>query len=89
MGQKEGGNSSQINSFFNFSPSRISSHREELCLLDSVEEKDDLHAEAYKEGEVLAPEVSRPQASIGVEDATQPFTNWAKSSMNMHKCKIC
>ena len=37
LGHKEGGKSSQINSFFDFSPSGISSHREGLCLLDFVE----------------------------------------------------
>ena len=44
LGHKEGGNSSQINAFFNFSPSGISSNKGGLCLLDSVEEKYDLHA---------------------------------------------
>ena len=53
LGHKEGGNRSWINSFFDFSPSRISRHKEGLCLLNSVEEKYDIHAEAYKEGEVL------------------------------------
>ena len=55
MGHKEGGNSSQINAFFEFLPSGISPHREGLCFLDSVEERDDLHAEEYKEGKVLDP----------------------------------
>ena len=54
LGHKEWGNGSQINAFFNFSPSGISSHKEGLCLLDSVKENDYLHAEAYKNGEVLA-----------------------------------
>ena len=44
LGHREGGNCSQINAFFNFSPSRISSHKEGLCLLDYVEEKYVLHA---------------------------------------------
>ena len=64
LGHKEGGNSSQINAFFNFSPLGISSHKEGLCLLDSIEEKDDLHAEAYKEGEVPASEVLNKRVDI-------------------------
>ena len=64
MGHKEGGNSSQINAFFDFSPSGISSHGEGLCLLDSVEENDDIHAEAYEEGEALALEALNERVDI-------------------------
>ena len=74
LGHKEGGNSSKINSFFEFLRLGISPHREGLCLLDVVEERDDLHAEAYKEGEVLAPEVLNEREDISFENSTRnPF----------------
>ena len=38
-------------------------------MLDSVEEKDDPHAEAYKEGEVLALEVLNERVDISFENS--------------------
>ena len=69
LGHKEGDNSSQINAFFYFSPSRISSHGGILCLLDSIEEKYDLHVEEYKKGEVLVPEVLNERVDISFENS--------------------
>ena len=69
LGHKERGNSSQINSFFDFLLSGISPYREGLCLLDSVEEKDDPHAEAYKEGEDLALEVLNERVDVSFENS--------------------
>ena len=68
LGHKERGNSSQINSFFDFLPLGISSYREGLCLFDFVEERDDLHVEVYKEGEVLAPEVLKEREDVLFEN---------------------
>ena len=53
LDHKARGEGSQINASFNLSHSEISSHKEGLRLLDCVGEKDDVSAEAYKEGEVL------------------------------------
>ena len=39
-----------------------------MCLLDYVEEKDDLYDEAYKEGEVLASEVLKERVDISFEN---------------------
>ena len=64
LGHKEGGNSSQINSLFDFSLSKISSHREGLCWFDAVEERVGLHAEAYKESEVPTPEVLNERVDV-------------------------
>ena len=47
----------RIHSYFNLSHSKISSHKEGLCLIDYVGEKDDISAKAYKEGEVLNSEI--------------------------------
>ena len=69
MGHKEGGNSSKINSYFEFLRLGISPHREGLCLLDNAEERDDLHAEAYKEGEVLDLEVLNEMVDISFENS--------------------
>ena len=38
-------------------------------MLDYVEENDDLHVEAYKEGEVLAPEVLNERVDISFENS--------------------
>ena len=54
---KERGEGSQINNSFNLSHSEISYHEEGLCVLDSAGEKNDISAEAYKEGEVLNSEI--------------------------------
>ena len=69
LGHKEGGNSSQMNSLFDFSPSEISSHGERSGLLDSIEEKGDPHAEVYKEGEVIAPEVLNERVDVSFESS--------------------
>ena len=57
LDHKERGEGSQINASFNLSHSEISSHKEGLCLLDSVGENNDNSTEAYKEGEVLNSEI--------------------------------
>ena len=54
---EEGGNNPQINTFFNFFPSGISPHKGGICLLGSVEEKEDVHAKAHEEGEALSAEI--------------------------------
>ena len=45
---KERGKGSQINASLNLSHSEISSQEERFCLLDSIGEKNDISAEAYK-----------------------------------------
>ena len=67
MDHKERGEGSQINASFNLSHSEISSHKEGLCLLDSVGEKNDISAEAYKEGEVLNSEILNEIVDISFE----------------------
>ena len=53
---KERDKGSQINASY-FSNSEISSQEERFCLLDSIGEKNDISAKAYKEGEVLNSEI--------------------------------
>ena len=67
LDHKERGEGSQINASFNLSHSEISSHKEGLGLLDSVGEKDDISAEAYKEGEVLNSEILNEMVDISFE----------------------
>ena len=64
---KERGEGSQLNASFNPSHSEISSHKEGLCLFDSVGEKDDISAEAYKEGEVSDSEILNEIVDISFE----------------------
>ena len=53
LSHKEGCISPQINTFFNVLPSGISPHKGGICLLGSIEEKEDLPPEAHEEGEAL------------------------------------
>ena len=48
LSHEEGGSSPQINKFFIFSPSVISPHKGGICLLSSIEEKEDVHAKAHE-----------------------------------------
>ena len=57
----------RIHASFNLSHSEISSHKEGLGLLDSIGEKDDISAEAYKEGEVLNSEILNEIVDISFE----------------------
>ena len=48
-------------------------------MLDSVEENDDIHAEAYEEGEVLALEVLKKRVDITLENSYGiPFQRYFK-----------
>ena len=66
---KERGKGSQINASYNLSHSEISSQEEGLCLLDSIGEKNDISAEAYKEGEVLNSEILNEMVDISFENS--------------------
>ena len=50
LDHKARGEGSQINASLSPSHSKISSHKEGLCWLDYVGKKNDISAEAYKEG---------------------------------------
>ena len=64
LSQEEGGSSPQINTFFNFLPLGISPHKGRMCLLDSVEEKEDIHAKAHEEGEALVSEILSERVDV-------------------------
>ena len=53
LSHEEEGSGPKINKFFNVFPSRISPHKGGICLLNSVEEKEDLPPEAHEESEAL------------------------------------
>ena len=64
LDHKERGEGSQINASLNLSHLEISSQEEGFCLLDSIGEKNDISAKAYKEGEVLNSEILNEIADI-------------------------
>ena len=68
LDHKERGEGSQINASLNLSHSSISSQEEAVCLLDSIGEKNDIFAEAYKEGEVLNSEILNEIVDISFEN---------------------
>ena len=57
LSHEEGGNNPQINTFFNFLPLGILPHKGGVCLLGSVEEKEELPPEAHGEGEALVAKI--------------------------------
>ena len=67
LSHKEGGNSPQINTFFNFFPLGISPH-EGMCLLGPVKEIKDIHAEAHEEGEVIVSKIFSEMADVSLEN---------------------
>ena len=68
LSHEERGSSPQINTFFNFLPSRMSPHNGGTCLLSSIEGKGDAHDEEYKEGEALASGVLDERVDISFEN---------------------
>ena len=68
LSHEEGGSIPQINTFFNFLPSGISPHKGGICLLGSVEEKEDVHAEAHEEGEALVAEILSERVDVSLEN---------------------
>ena len=77
LSHEEGGNNPQINTFFNFMPSGISPRKGGLCLLSFVEEKYGIHAEAYKEGEVLSSGILNKKVDSSFENNSMgPFLRY-------------
>ena len=68
LSHEEGGSSPQINTFFNFMPSRMSPHEGGRCFLGLVEEKEDIHAKAHEEGEVLVAGISSAKVNVSLEN---------------------
>ena len=74
LSHKEGGISPQKNTFFNFFPSGISPHKGGMRLLGSVEEKEDIHAEACEESENLVLEILSERVDVSLEEEfVSPF----------------
>ena len=74
LSHEEGGNSPQINTFFNFLPSGISPHKGGICLLGSVKEKEDVHAKAHEESEALVAEILSEKMGVSLEkDSVGPL----------------
>ena len=67
LDHKERGEVPQIEASLNISLSSISSQEEGVCLLDSIGEKNDISAEAYKKGEVLNPKFLNEIVDISFE----------------------
>ena len=79
LSHEEGGNSPQINTFFNFLPSGISPHKGGMFLLGSVKEKEDIHAEVYEEGEALVSEILSERVDVSLErNYVGPFLRSSK-----------
>ena len=49
-------------------PSGISPHKGGICLLGSIEEKEDVHAEAHEEGEALVAEILSERMDVSLEN---------------------
>ena len=74
LSHEEEGSSPQINTFFNFLPSGISPHKGRMCLLDSIEEKEDTAPEAQEESEALVEKISSKRMVASLEnDSVGPF----------------
>ena len=83
LSHEEGGNSPQINTFFNFLPSGISPDKGGICLLDSIKEKEDVHAESHEEGEALVAEILSERMDVSLEkDSLGPFLGSSKYHPN-------
>ena len=79
MGHEEGSKGSQTNVSFDLSHSKISPHKEGLCLLDSNGEGNNISAEAYKEGKVLALEILKEEVDISCQNSHgNPFQRYFK-----------
>ena len=60
-------------------PSGISPHKGGICLLGSVEEKEDVHAEAHEEGEALVAEILSKRMDVSLENNSMgPFLGYSK-----------
>ena len=74
LSHKEGGSSPQINTFFYFLPSGISPHKGGICLLGSVKEKEDVHAEAHEESKALVSDILSERMDVSLEkDSMSPI----------------
>ena len=69
--------------FLNFQPLGISPHKGGMCLLGSVKEKEDIHAETYEEGEALVSEILSERVDVSLEDDyVGPFLRSFKSQLD-------
>ena len=79
LSHEEGGSSPQINIFFSVLPPGILPHKGGICLLSSVEEKEDLPPEAHEEGEALVAEILSKRMDVSLEnDSMGPFLGSSK-----------
>ena len=79
LSHEEGCINPQINTFFNVLPLGISPHKGGICLLGSIEEKEDIHDEAHEEGEALVAEILSERIDVSLEnDSMGPFLGSSK-----------
>ena len=79
LSHEEGGNNPQINTFFNVLPSRILPHKGGICLLRSIEEKEDLPPKSHEESEALVAEILSERMDVSLEnDYVGPFLGSSK-----------
>ena len=65
--------------FFNVLPSGISPHKGGICLLSSVEEKEDLPPEAHEESEALVAEILSEKRDVSLKkDSVGPLLQSSK-----------
>ena len=83
LSHEEGGSNPQINTFFDFIPLGISLPKGGMCLLDSVEEKEDTALEAQEESEALVAKILRKRMDASLEnDSVGPFLGSFKYQPN-------
>ena len=74
LSYEEGDDNPRINIFLNLLHPGISPHEGGMCLFGHVKEKEDMHADAHEQGEVLVSEILSERVDVSLQnDSVGPF----------------